>query len=84
MINLNTLYQFLTTTASDVVFVNWRINPLTEYFKQQGWGEDFAIAKIRVYLPKEIKLFYSNWCWQAPMLGRQIAKQLKQYEKYAD
>ena len=84
MINLNTLYQFLTTTASDVVFVNWRINPLTEYFKQQGWGEDFSVRKVWSNLPLEIKYFYMSWITWPPMCGRHIAQELKRFEQYAD
>ncbi len=80
MINLNTLYQYLTTTAKDTIFVSDKVNPITEYFKQQGWGENFSIGQNWIYLPKEIKYFYIDWLTQLPMTGYQLAKRLKYFE----
>ncbi len=84
MINLNTLYQFLTTTAKDVIFVSWGTNPIKEYFKQQGWGENLSLGSIWGYLPREIKYFYIDWLTRPPMCGRHIAQELKRFEQYAD
>lgn len=76
MINAHTLYQFLTTTAANTVFVSWDKNFLNEYFAQQGWT-DFSVRANWNNIPADVQRLYNLWTRHGPVSGDSLGQILR-------